>query len=203
MQPIHFIRSLLARFFRKGPATFEQKLEILARCGLELSPPFHARDFLESWTRKDFEKPGFNLVLVGLGMPEEREPWRNHCVNVWHFDTECIEGPGSYSRIAERMKEMARGSLPIENIRDDVSDDGSEAWLAFDCRGKAIRIECEVNSDWVDSEVFGHFVRILAESDPDKIYVYYDLGGQDCILACVTRLQLEQLKANGVDFSEL
>ncbi len=194
---------ILSKLFRKKPANLERKLEILARCGIGLTPPFQGRDLLESWPRKDFEKPGFNMVLVGIGMTEERPPWRNHSVNVWHFDSECIEGPGSYSRIAERMKEMARGSLPIENIRDDVRDDGSQAWLAFDYRGQEIRIDCEVHSDWVDFEVFGHFVRILAESDPDKVYIYYDLGGQDCILACVTRLQLEQLKANGVGFCEL
>ena len=80
--------------------TLEQKLATLAECGLHLAPPFTAQDLLESWPREHFEKPGFTMTLVGLGMTEERPPWRNHSINVWHFDTECIEDHGSYVRIA-------------------------------------------------------------------------------------------------------
>ena len=43
-----------------------QKLEILERCGLKLASPFTAQDLLESWTREQFEEPGFDLMLVGL-----------------------------------------------------------------------------------------------------------------------------------------
>ena len=107
------------------PLTLERKLEILAECGMGLAHPFTALDLLESWPREEFEKPGFDLTLVGLGMTEERPPWRNHSVSVWHFDTECIEGNGSYVRIAERMAELTQGSLIIENPRDQVDATGS------------------------------------------------------------------------------
>jgi hypothetical protein len=183
--------------------SLEQKLEILASCGLRLEPPFTVEDLLQSWSRDLFEKEGFDSLLVGLGMTEERAPWRNHCVNAWHLDTECIEGDGSYRRIAERMKEMAQGSLPIENIRDHVDVDGCAAWLAFDYQGRNVRIDCKVNDDWVDTDVFRSFVDLLAKSDTSKIYLYYDLHGQDCIIACVSAAQFGQLKRSGIPFQPL
>ena len=183
--------------------TMEQKLQILADCGLRLSDPFTPQDLLESWGREDYEKPGFDLVLVGLGMTEEREPWRKHCANLWHFDAECIEDHGDYKRIVERMVEMARGSLPLENIRDHVDLEKGEAWFSFTFRGQETRVECRVDNDWVDSTIFVRFVDLLGKTDPDKVFIYYDLGGQDCIIGCVTKTHLKRLNDEGIKFSPL
>jgi len=187
----------------KRVLTVEQKLEVLADCGLRLSDPFKPRDLLTSWGREDYEKSGFDLVLVGLGMTEEQEPWRNYCANLWHVDTECIEDHGDYRRIVERMVEMAQGSLPLENIQDHVDLEKGEAWFSFTFRGEAIKVECKVEDDWVDSTIFARFVELLAETSPDKVFIYYDLGGQDCIIGCVTREELEQLNNKGIKFVPL
>ena len=183
--------------------TLEQKLEILARCGLRLAPPFTVEDLLTSYNRTVYEKPGFDAVLVGLCTTEEKPLWRNRCINGWHFDAEAIEDHGDYAKIAERLKAMAQGSLPIEHIRDHVDIESRQAWLAFQFNGKEIRIDCRVDDDWVDAAVFSHFVRMLANSDQSKIFLYYDLRGQDCILACVTKAQFADLKAAGIDFQAL
>ena len=183
--------------------TLEQKLEVLAGCGFRLAQPFTCDDLLRTWNRVDYQKPGYELVLVGLGMTEEQEPWRNHCVNLWHFDTECIEDHGDYKKIVERMVEMSEGSLSLENIQDYVDVDKREAWLSFAFRGKAIKIPCKVQDDWVDSAIFGRFTELLAQSDPSKTYVYYDLGGQDCLIGCVTKEQLQNLNRQGIKFVPL
>lgn len=183
--------------------TLEQKLDLLAGCGFRPAPPFTCDDLLKTWNRADYEKPGYDLVLVGLGMTEEQEPWRNHCVNLWHFDTECIEDHGDHKKIAARMAEMAEGSLSLENIQDHVDVDKKEAWLSFVFRSKTITIPCEVRDDWVDSAIFGRFVELLAQSDPAKTYVYYDLGGQDCLIGCVTKEQLQSLNRQGIRFVPL
>ena len=173
----------------KEPFTLERKLEILAECGLSLAPPFTAENLLASWPREQFEKPGFSMMLVGLGMTEEQPPWRNHSVNVWHFDTECIEGTGDYVRIAERMAELTQGSLVLENAWDQVDVGAGIANLDFEHSGKPVHLDFKLNDDWVDPAVFSPFVRILAQSDPSKVYLYYDTRGQDCVIACVTRDQ--------------
>jgi hypothetical protein len=183
--------------------TMEQKLDVLATCGLSLSDPFKPEDLLTSWGREDYEKPGFDLVLVGLGMTEEQEPWRNHCVNLWRFDTECIEDHGDYKRIVERMVDMAQGSLPLENIVDHVALEKEEAWFSFTFQGEEIKVECKVEDDWVDSTIFAKFVKLLAKSDPDKIFVCYDLGGQDCVIGCITRDELRKINSQGIKFVPL
>jgi hypothetical protein len=187
----------------KGSITLEQKLAILADCGLKLSDPFTIDDLLSSWDRSDFEEQGYELTLVGLGMTEEQEPWRYHCVNLWHFDSECIENEGDYKKIAERMSEMAQGSLPLENIQDHVDFEDGEAWLSFSFRGQEIKIDCKFEDDWVDTSIFGRFVQLLEQSDPSKIYIFYDLRGQDCIIGCVNKEELKRLNSNGIKFVPL
>jgi hypothetical protein len=187
----------------KEALTLERKLEILAECGLSLAPPFTAQDLLESWPREEFEKPGFDLTLVGLGMTEERPPWRNHSVNVWHFDTECIEDNGSYLRIAQRMAELTQGSLVIENARDQVDLEARIANLDFEHSGKPVHIDFKVNDDWIDPAVFSQFIQLLAQSDLTKVFLYHDTGGQDCVIACATRDQFAALKKAGVNFAPL
>jgi hypothetical protein len=175
--------------------TIEEKLQTLAECGLKLRDQFRVSDLVDSWGREALDEPGYNLPLVCLGMTQEEPPWTPHCNNVWHFDTECIEGDGSYVRIAKRMAEMAQGSLPLLDIQDHVDIDEREAWLKFKCQGKPVHIDCEVQDDWVDTGVFRHFVELLSKCDPNKLFVYHDLGGgQDCIIGCVTRAQYANLQ---------
>lgn len=183
--------------------TLERKLEILADCGLALATPFTAADLLTSFDRKEYEKPGFEMVLFGLGMTEEEAPWRNHCANLWNFDTECIEGDGSYRRIAERMAEITQGSLVLENIEDRVDLDKKAAWLSFSFQGRQTKIDCKVQDDWADTSILAKFVAILADADRSKVYVTYDLGGQTCLIGCVTKNQLQRLTARGVGFMPL
>jgi len=183
--------------------SLEDKLAVLEECGLTLASPFNVDELLASWDREDYEAEGYDMVLVGLGMTEERKPWRNHCVNLWHFDTECIENSGDYACIAKRMAEMAQGGLPISEIEDHVDVEAGEAWFSFVFAGERVKIECAVEDDWVDTSIFARFVGLLEQSDPSKLYVYYDLGGQCCIIGCVTKEQLKVLNGHGVKFVPL
>jgi hypothetical protein len=186
-----------------GANTLEDKLATLKTCGLQLSDPFTTKDLLKSIDRKTYEEPGYDLVLVGLGGSEEQEPFRDYSKNLWYFDTEAIEDTGDYKEIAERMVEMSEGSLPLTNIQDHVDIEAGEAWLSFDFKGKPIKVNCAVKDDFVDPAIFVKFVELLNESDPSKIYVYYDLGGQDAIIGCVTKSNYECLKNQGLKFVPL
>jgi hypothetical protein len=72
--------------------TIEEKLGALADCGLKLKDQFGVSDLADSWGREALDEPRWNLALVCLGMTHEEPPWTPHCDNLWHFDTECIEG---------------------------------------------------------------------------------------------------------------
>ncbi len=173
----------------------EQKLRALADCGLKLKDEFGVPDLVNSWGREALDEPGYNLTLVCLGMTQEEPPWTPHCQNLWHFDTECIDGDGSYARIAKRLAEMAQGSLPLSDLQDHVDIENGEAWVRFRFQGKPIQIDCLVEDDWVDTRIFSRFVELLAKSASNKLFVYYDLGGQDCIIGCVTREQFAKLRS--------
>jgi len=175
--------------------TLEEKLQALADCGFELNEPFRVSDLVEIWGREALEEPGFDLAIVCLGMTTEEPPWTPFCENLWHFDTECIEGDGSYVCIAKRMAEMTQGSLPLSDLKDHVDLREGQAWLQFQCNGELIRIDCMVEDDWVDTNIFKTFVDLLTKHDPSKLFVYYDLGGQDCIIGCATSEGFEKLKA--------
>ena len=174
--------------------TLEEKLEALASCGITLRSEFSVDDLLSSWDRADYEEPGFSMTLVGVAMTQEESPWKPRSDSLWHFDTECIEDHGSYVNIAKRMVEMAGGSLPLTDIEDYVDIEDGKAWLSFKLDDKSIKIDCAVEDDWVDSKVFSHFVRALAYKDPSKIYIYCDLGGQDCIIGCLGREDYKNLR---------
>ena len=167
--------------------TIEEKLDALAECGLKLKEQFSVTDLADSWGREALDEPGWNMPLICLGMTQEEPPWTPHCENLWHFDTECIEGDGSYVSIAKRMTDMAQGALPLSDIQDHVDIDAGKAWLRFNCQGKSVQVDFQVQDDWVDTSLFRHFVDLLAKCDPDKLFIYFDLGGQDCIIGCVTR----------------
>ena len=92
------------------------------------------------------------------------------------------------------MAEMAQGSLPLSDIQNHVDMDEESAWLRFRCRGESVHIDCEFQDDWVDPNLFGHFVDLLAKCDPRKVFIYQDLDGQDCIIGCVNRDQFAALK---------
>ena len=188
---------------KDGGMTLEQKLATLSRSGSKLNDAFSEADLLTSWSRAEYEKPGFDLVLVGLGMTEEEEPWRDHCVNLWHFDTECIEDHGDYKRIVDRMAELTQGSLPLADIQDYVDLQEGEARFSFTLHGKETKVDCRVEDDWVDPKIFSVFVQVLASTDPSKVFVHYDLGGQDCLIGCVSREQLRQLNKDGINFVPL
>ena len=174
--------------------TLEEKLAALATCGITLRPEFSVDDLLSSWGRAQYEEPGFDMTLVGVGMTQEEPPWTPRSDMLWHFDTECIEDHGSYVAIATRLKELAGGSLPLTRIEDYVDLEEGEAWLSFEIGGKTTKIDCQVDDDWVDAAVFAPFVRLLADHDPSKIFLYYNLGGQDCIIGCLDKADYGKLR---------
>jgi hypothetical protein len=183
--------------------TLEAKLVSLEKCGLTLKAPFTLDDLLTSWDREEYERDGYELVLIGLGMTEEEEPWRDHSGNIWNFDTETIYDNGDYKRIAERMVELSQGGLTLQNIQDHVDVEKGQAWLSFTFKGKPFKIDLAVKDDWVDTTIFPRFVELLKQSDPSKIYIYYDLGGQDCLIGCVTKENFACLKNLGLKFTPL
>jgi len=183
--------------------TLEEKLVDLEKCGFKLTEPYSVDDLLHEWGREAFEKRGYEMLLVGLGGESTPGKGMNPCENLLHFDAECIEDNGDYKKIAARMMEMSQGSLILENIKDCVDYENEKAWLSFEFRGEEIKINCKFEDDWVDPYIFDKFIELLKIADPSKLYLYYDLDGQDCLLACATLENYKKLRKLGIKFGPL
>ena len=181
----------------RDPSTgsIEDKLDALEACGFRLSPDVSIEDLVAAWGRQKLDSPGWNAALICLGMTSVEDETIFHCDKLWHFDTECIEDNGDYVRIIERMAAMTLGALTVAELTDAIDLAASTASIDFTCNGERVHIDCEVNDDWVDPAFFGHLVRLLAKHAPTMRYLYYDLGGQDCIIGCATDNEFTQLRA--------
>ena len=108
-----------------------------------------------------------------------------------------------FSTFSKTVTGIIQGSLVLEQIEDYVDVENKAAWLSFNFQGQKIKLDCKVEDDWVDTDIFLKFIELLAKADPSKIYIYYDLGGQDCIIGCVTKTELEKLNGHGIKFVPL
>jgi hypothetical protein len=193
----------LSKLFRKR-ISLEEQLEILASCGIRLKQNMTPDHILMSIDREALEEEGFFLLLTIMGGEVEEEPFDRLSDNIWHFDMECIEDHGSYIRIAERMRDLAGGSLPLENIEDYVNIEAGEAWLAFQLDGLGHKWDLTVNNDWVDPSLFIKFIELLGSRNTGKLFTYFDVEGQDFLIGCSTRDELKLLrKKTGLKFVEL
>ena len=158
---------------------------MLAKAGIVLNPRVRPESLLLAFTREQFEGDPYRLLLCVMG--EEGEDAEYPSDQIWHFDTECIEGDWSYIRIATRMATLAGDALPLEQIGDSVDLEAGTAWLSFALDGQTYRWDVEVNDDWVDSSVLSRFAQLLEARKVGRRFTYVDLKGQDCLIGCATR----------------
>jgi hypothetical protein len=171
---------------RASPSLDEQ-LDTLASCGVKLAEGVDRREIMGGLSPSAFEADPFRLAIVRMARASH---------DLWHFDTECIDGPGCYMSIAESFAALAKGDLPLEAIEDDVDLESGEAWIQFTLDGQVHRWEAAVEGDWVDPTILGRFAELLAQrTGGQRRFTYIDHGGgQDCMIGCSTPEQLEQLR---------
>jgi len=195
---------LFSFLFPHPHITLEQQLENLRECGIHLKPEFSVDTLLESFAREKYEERPYVGAIIRLGGELEREPFTPLSDNLWHLDTECIEDSGDYVHVAERMRLLAQGELPIENIRDHVDVENGDAWVAFDLKGEAIEWHARVKEDWIDPEILSNFCGLLKAQGGERRYIYLDLKGQDCMIGCAKEDEMRRLrKMTGMDFTWL
>jgi hypothetical protein len=178
--------------------TLEEQLRVLAECGICLLPAVTPDALTRSFSRQQYEQEPYRLLLCVMGdMDEgdEKSAASDYLSNnIWHFDTECVEGDGSYVALAERMATLAQGDLPLENIEDHVED--GEVWLAFSMNGQQYKWNAKFDGDWVDPSIPPRFDELLGARNSTRRFTYINLGGQDCLIGCATPEERAELEAN-------
>jgi hypothetical protein len=196
--------SLLNRLFAPTRVSLEDQLEALASCGIRLRTEFSIETLLESFSREEYETKPHIGALIRLGGEVEREPWTALSDNMWHVDMKCIETTGDYTHIAERMKALAQGELPIENIRDHVELENGDAWVAFELNGETIEWHARVHENWIDPGILSNFCSLLTAQGGTRRFTFFDLKGQYCLVGCATEEELRKLRNElGLKFSWL
>lgn len=192
-------------FKKNKKLTVESQLENLQSVGVCLKEQFNIDTIIGLSEREWLESEPYSNILIAMGgTNESNDNFEFLSNNIWHLDTECIEDCGDYIYIAERMRDLANGELPIENIIDNIDIDNNEAWLSFTLDGKYYKWDLELQDDWLDTKVISNFVDILGERKTIGRYTFLDLGGQDCLIGFCTQTEFEKLrKITGLDFQWL
>ena len=184
---------------RRRRVPLEQQLATLASCGIHLAKGVAPEALLESFGREELEGDPYRLVLAAMGGEAETESQAGETGHpsddIWHFDTECIEDHGDYARIARRLRDLAQGSLPLEDISDFVDIEEEQARVTFRLAGETYEWEAEVDNDWVDPTILSRFAQLLEGLEVGRRFTYIDLGGQDCLIGCSTAEEREKLRS--------
>lgn len=192
-------------FKKNKKLTVESQLENLQSVGICLKKQFNIGNIIELYGRKWLESDSYSHLLIAMGgINDSNDNFEFLSNDIWHLDTECIYDCGDYTQIAERMRDLAKGELPIENIIDNFDEDNNEAWLSFTLDGKYYKWDLELQDDWIDTKVISNFVNILGKRKTTGRYSYLDLGGQDCLIGFCTQIEFGKLrKITGLDFQWL
>ncbi|HEY2013292.1 MAG TPA: hypothetical protein VGH38_07305 [Bryobacteraceae bacterium] len=178
---------------RRGSVPFQEQLRVLEKGGIALDSRVHPESLLLSHSREKFENDPYRLLLCVLGGEAEDETQAGEfgypSNQIWHFDTECIEGHGAYRAIVSRMVTLAQGALPLEQIDDFVDVENGTAWLSFTMDGTAQKWLAKVDNDWVDPAILSRLARLLESRQAGRRFTYIDLQGQDCLIGCATPKQ--------------
>jgi hypothetical protein len=147
---------------------------------------------LEEWSREQFQEDPYRVAVVVPG--HERSP---HAANLWHFDTERIEDHDACRLIAERLRYMGRGDLPLSGNEDFVDVEAKTAWVASRSTTSPNRWTCEVDDDWVDPTILTRLAELLAKRKTGRRFTYVFLGcsteAERARLRRVTRLTWDWL----------
>lgn len=177
--------------------SLEEKIAVLKSVGIELAPDATLDDLQDGeWDDFD-ESEAYSSLLCALGENGTLSD------DVWYFDLECISGPNSYVSIARRLAVLSDGMLPLEQIEDQVNNNGVQtgtAWLSFVLHGQTYKWDLKIDDDWVDYTVFTRLVELNDQQNPSKRFIYLGLA-QDGLIAYATPQQLESLnQQTGLEF---
>jgi hypothetical protein len=164
----------------KPTESVTRALELLAAIGIRPRPQISQDDLLFSLGGTMDSPADWTLLLCVLGGEVERGDFKRISDDIWHVDAECIEDNGDYVRLVERFVILAKGMLPLENIRDHVAIDEGEASVEFELKGKTIHWDLEVSDDWMAPELYSNLQQLVSLQSDKKFFIV--ALGQDSLI---------------------
>jgi hypothetical protein len=184
----------------KPAVSVAQSLELLATIGIRRRPGVSDEDLLLSLGGTMDSPVDWVDLLCVLGGDVERGKFGRISDDIWHVDAECIVEDGDYVLLLERFVILAHGALPLQNLRDHVDLESSEAWVEIDLNGKTIHWDLPVSDDWMAPELYSH-LQTLVSSRSDQQFFITALG-QDSLIGFGTAALKEKLsELSGLKFA--
>ena len=157
-------------------------MEQLANAGVRVRSGISQNDLLDSLEGTMDSRVDWIELLCVLGSDVERGQFERISDDIWHFDAECIEDDGAYVEVVSRFVILAKGALPLTDIRDHVDVVAGEAWVEFNLDGKKEHWDLEVSDDWVDPEMYSRLQKLVTQRGAGKRFFIAGLG-QDSLIS--------------------
>jgi hypothetical protein len=166
-----------------GQSTLAGALDQLARIGISVRSGISNQHLLETLGGTMDSTVNWKDLLCVLGSDCEVRPGEYEAASddIWLFDTESIDVPGSYINIVNGFITLARGALPLTDLHDHVDLDNQSAWFKFILDGKIHHWNLEVNEDWVDPNLYPRLQELVVSRGGDEKFFLTYLG-QDCLI---------------------
>lgn len=186
---------LLRKLFQKK-ATVQEQLEVFAKHGIHLNEDVQIEDLAAEHPDglKTFEDDPYDLLYFELGNDTHKKPWRPITNQLWTFDSEAIEGNGSYVTILKNIARITNGILNFENVHDLVDFDNEVVWVSFMINGEQHKLDLMLDDDWVDPLIFKWIVEYNNRIGASKALSCWTDGGQSCVFLYVSQEELNALK---------
>ena len=144
------------------------------------------------WRRRWQEEPWIELLWILAGPREDVDDEVSFSKRLLHWDTECVEGPGSYCDLVRALARAFEGCVTITDVTDHV--DTRTARLHYRINGADVDLTPVVEDDWLDGDVLVDVVgRIEARCDRGA-YLLPE-GGQDFVLVVLRRADVPDFEA--------
>jgi len=198
----------------------KKTLQILCENGFKIVPPYSCEDILRIAVEEGlFEEDDFfdehsdkdALELTFKLLAEDGGDYTsNYCENLLYSEFETYDGYETYMYIVERLVEMTRGSLKLDNLKTGYSEpksgeDGEgRVWISFEFRGKEYKFSYKFEK-WFDHiDIFTPIIKLLEIADSTKIFAYQDFDEMLAII-CISKEDLKKLNKSfhGVNLKPL
>ena len=173
--------------------SLEQQYKTLSLCGIKLRAGVTVEQLSTSHDPETFEEEPYTLLLTLMGREVDVEPFEYASDDIWCLDMESIEDHGDYVRIAERLRDLAEGAFPLEEIKDHVEIEERKASLSFRLDDKDYEWTASVVDDYVDPQILSQLAQLFTDRQTGKRFTMFDLGGQACLIGCSTPDELAKL----------
>ena len=146
------------------------------------------------WWRRWQEEPWTELLWILAGPREDVDGEDvSFSKRLLHWDTECVEGPGSYCALVRVLARAFEGCVTITDVTDHVDTRARTARLHYRINGTSVDLTPVVDGDWLDGEVLVDIVGSIEARCDRSAYVLS--GGQDFLLVVLRRADLPAFEA--------